>query len=209
MNTLKAVPYTTLIVQSWSKLIDCFSSDPLTRKLARTPALVAVLSLVLLQGCASISGERMASSASVKVAKRHPVCVHVAVTGGGKERFGGMEEAEVAPYEAALKSLIVQSKVFSGICQTGEEGLRLEVAIFKGSQEVNHIMKYTQTIPANWRLVDPKTRAVLFQERIDGIGTSKKFSGASRTVLATERAMQDSIVKGLEKLSQLDIGASR
>ena len=116
-----------------------------------------------------------------------------------------MEEVSADEYRAALRKVILTSKVFAGICEDGHDGLRLDVAVFKGSQIVHHIMKYEQKIPTNWRLTNTRTGAVLFQERINGSGIATDFSGASRTVHATERAVQDTLAQGIKKLSELKL----
>jgi hypothetical protein len=160
--------------------------------------------------CASVSPERVAE-VDFKPLNRHPVCVTLKITGGFEQTFFGDYEVPLDLYSEALRLVIRNSQVFSGICAAGQSGLALDIVVFRSSGQLGgSITQVKRIVPANWRLTDPASKRVLYQQRIDGIGVNKPVLGGHRVhTRAMEAGMQDNIVRGLQGISQLDLTGAK
>ena len=159
----------------------------------------------LFAGCGGVSTTRIATD-QVQVANHLARCVDVKVAGGADQSALFAFEATTKKYDTALRKMIATSKVFSGFCAKGQPGMRLDVTVFKRSQsQPNGMLEMTSVVPVNWRLANPATGQVLYQQRLDGTGTKKTLSGPGRIIQSTELAMRDSIVRGLEAISRLSL----
>jgi len=162
----------------------------------------------LLPAYGGVSPSRITTD-KLQITNRLAQCVEVKVAGGATQDGLFAFEASTKDYDTALRDMIVTSKVFSALCPKGQQGLQLDVTLFKRSQsQPNGLLEMTTVVPVNWRLANPASGQVLYQQRIDGTGTKKTFSGSSRTVQSTELAMRDSIVRGLEAISRLSLADS-
>jgi hypothetical protein len=167
--------------------------------------------LVLLASCTSFDPRRVAD-AKIQVVNRHAQCVKIkSTTGVDQERhFIGELAPPLDLYDKSLRLAVQRSQVFSGICKPGQAGLDLDVVMFEGPHWTSEGSGISHTVPVNWRLTDPATRRVLYQERIDGKGTNNRgVAGMTQLSSSIEMAFQASIVQGLEHISKLDLSSGK
>lgn len=165
--------------------------------------LLLILAAACCVSCASITPTRIAEI-DLKPLHKHPVCVTLKTTGGIEQGFLADLEVPVDSYNEAVRIAIRSSQVFSGICAAGQPGLVLDIVVFKSRREFGE--GQTRLVPTNWRLTNPANRRVLFQQHIVGRGDFKFYWGGQRMVIySMEAAMRDSIVTGLQGISQLEL----
>lgn len=168
--------------------------------------LLLILAAMCCVSCAFITPQRIAES-DFKPLHKHPVCVTLKTTGGVEQGFIADLEVPVGSYDEAVRIAIRNSQVFSGICAAGQPGLALDIVVFKSRREFGR--GQTRLVPTNWRLADPASRRVLFQQQIVGRGYFKFYWGGQRMVIySMEAAMRDSIVMGLQGISQLELAGA-
>jgi hypothetical protein len=144
----------------------------------------------------------------ITVVHQHPMCVKLAITGVGQKKMFELK-SPVEIYTKALRAVILRSRVFAGICTKDQSGLELSVVVFNGTY-VPGAWHVQGTVPVQWRLADPVTRRVLYQEKPNSTGVGDHgIGGAARINAGWEAAMRASIVQGLQDISRLDLSAGK
>ena len=160
--------------------------------------------LSVLAGCATVQTKRLVPE-SYEVEKRHPKTVEIKISGGIKSVMGAIQQIPIEKYKEAFYIAMQQSKIFSAINKENSD-YRLDIIVYGMKHEKSgNLFVYNQTAYSNWKLTDTDTNKIVFQERVDTTGSHTAFSGATRTVRATEDAVRKNIKEGIRRLSELDL----
>lgn len=147
----------------------------------------------------------------IAVTNRHSQCVELALTSAapvGAKIF--RVNVSLKDYQRALTLAIERSGVFSGICASGQAGVELSIVVANASYTPKDGMKIEGQLPTQWRLADPATRRVLYQQQMAHTAFNDRgIGGAPRIYASVDMAIRAGIVQGLEDISKLDLTAER
>lgn len=169
-----------------------------------------LLSVVLIMAACSGPSPKLIADTEINVVNRHPMCVTLAIRGSDERHIGELKDAAII-YEKALRRAIERSRVFSAICAQGQAGLELSVLVSNGAIDFAASgWRLHGIVTTRWRLANPATRRVFYQETPNSKGIADHgVGGNARQNAAYEAAMRSSIVQGLQDISRLDLSSGK
>jgi hypothetical protein len=136
--------------------------------------------------------------ASFETARKHPQSVRVRVSGGQDDEALGRPHIPNPAFTQALIHSILRSQTFAKVVEGHSKGedFILTVTLFSMDKRV---FGHTVRLEAGWTLQRPDTGTISWQESI-----TSEFNDAN-VQLATEGAARNNIVRGLARISRLDL----
>ena len=165
----------------------------------------ALILLLLAVGCASGAKPEAMVPADFAVTTRHPFPVVVEVTGGKETNPLWKSDISSDAFEKAVEAAIRNTGVFSGIVDHSNATYRLDVKLVK-VMTPNVGFDMTVTVVTEWRLVETRTGATVFEEYITTPYTATvgdAFVAITRVRLANEGAARDNIKEGIRRISDM------
>jgi len=124
----------------------------------------------------------------------------VSVRGEQKSVWGGASYATKEQIHVAVVETLTGSGFFSSV-DLGEGDLNLEVVVRSQGQDVGMLLQYTGKMTVTYRFTDTAGDAV-WSATLESSGSSKAFSGATRTAEARERTVKANLSALLNELNK-------
>ena len=164
--------------------------------------------VLLLAGCGSVpaTSEGMAASA-YDVEQKHSYSVEVLTSGGEVASVTHPAQITDAVLAQAIEEAILGSGVFNEVRPAPAADYQLSVHLFSLEQPT---MGFSMSVrmEAGWTLKRLADDQIIWRESIASLytaNTADAFAAVERLRLATEGAARNNILKGIRKLSELDL----
>ena len=178
-----------------------------SRCLATALGCLAIPAL-LLAGCGSVpaTSEGMAAS-TYDVEQQHTYSVEVLTSGGEVASATHPAQITDAVLAQAIEEAIFGSGVFNEVTSAPAADYQLSVHLFSLEQPA---MGFSMSVhmEAGWTLKRVADDQIIWRESIASLytaSTADAFAAVERLRLATEGAARNNILKGIRKLSELDL----
>lgn len=140
------------------------------------------------------------------VSQRHNASVYVMVA-GGEQQFPYYQFVSNESVLAALESSVDESGVFKRAATLQDAEYSLDVVMMPIGRDLAGLHMETRFV-ARWELLARGRAEPVFRELIESTGKatmSDSLIGMSRLRIATERAVQENLKIGVERLSRLQL----
>lgn len=160
-----------------------------------------VICIVVVSGCAGPSAINMVPDTDTQRSLQTGESIRtVAVRGEQESVWGGAAYATKEQIQTAVVDALAASGFFSSV-DAGAGGLNLEVIVRSQGQDVGLLLQYTGKMTVTYRFTDAAGDAV-WSATLESSGSSKAFSGATRTTEARERTVKANLTALLDELNK-------
>lgn len=158
-------------------------------------------------GCASASKPEAMVAASAFGVKPHPQSVSINVTGGAETSAMGASNISNADFAEAIKTSILQTKLFAQVLGADASDYQLDVQIVRLDRPTFGLT-FTVNLEADWRLRRRSDQTVVWEKAITSSFTANMgdaFAGVTRLRLANEGAARENIKQAIQQMSALSL----
>lgn len=162
---------------------------------------ISIICIGAISGCAGPSPTNMIPDTDTRLSLQTGENIRtVSVRGEQKSVWGGASYATKEQIHVAVVETLTGSGFFSSV-DLGEGDLNLEVVVRSQGQDVGMLLQYTGKMTVTYRFTDTAGDAV-WSATLESSGSSKAFSGATRTAEARERTVKANLSALLNELNK-------
>ena len=162
---------------------------------------LSVICMGAISGCAGLNPTNMVPDIDTQWSLQTGKSIRtVAVRGERESVWGGALYAQKEQIHAVVVETLTASGFFSSV-GTGAGDLNLEVVVRSQDQDVGSFLQYTGRMTVTYRFTDINGEAV-WSATLESSGSSRAFSGATRTTEARERTVKANLTALLNELNK-------